>query len=82
MAQERVYICDKYINIVEANRLSELPWQTGELLLITGGAGSGTDAIILDCFAGKQLLVSVTETVYVPPELTVIDCPDCPLLHE
>jgi hypothetical protein len=68
--------------IVDANKLSGLPWQTGELLLIMGGLGNGIDATILACVAGKQLLVSVTETVYVPAELRVIDGPDCPLLHE
>jgi hypothetical protein len=68
--------------MVDANKFSELPWQTGELLLINGGVGNGIVATALDCVAGKQLLVSVTETVYVPPELTVMDCPDCPLLHK
>ena len=68
--------------MVVANRLRTVPWQTGELLLRTGGPGSGMLATVIGCVAGKQLLVSVTATVNVPPALTVIDDPNCPLLHE
>ena len=49
--------------IVDADKLSELPWQTGELLLITGGVGNGMLATVIDWVAGKQLFVSVTDTM-------------------
>lgn len=67
--------------IVDANKFKLVPSQIDVLPLRVGGVGSGVVAIVIGWTAGRQLFVSVTETEYVPPELTVMDWPVCPVFH-
>jgi hypothetical protein len=49
--------------MLDANKFKVLPLHTGELLPGVGGVGKGVVATVTDCTAGRQLFVSVTDTV-------------------